>query len=291
MPEMLPTPTPQNLHLAGGMCLRIWDFGGDGPVTLALHGFLDTGRSFAGVAQHWGPTQRILALDWRGHGESDRVGKGGSYHQLDHLKDLIQVLDLLADRGDAPRHILAHSMGAAIALLAAGTMPTLFPDRFTVLDNLGGFAMDAEDYWSRMAEVLQSTRKEKLPFRTFLSKEEALSRVQANNPHMTADGAKLWLNGAGVELEDGSIQLLFDNNLRGPNPYSFPESFWISLCKRVQAKTLVIAPEFGFFPKTSVMRQRFEALADGTLLELSGVGHHLHVDVPDQIPRINCLPK
>ena len=77
MPEMLPTPTPQNLHLAGGMCLRIWDFGGDGPVTLALHGFLDTGRSFAGVAQHWGPTQRILALDWRGHGESDRVGKGG----------------------------------------------------------------------------------------------------------------------------------------------------------------------------------------------------------------------
>ena len=182
-------------------------------------------------------------------------------------------------------------MGAAIALLAAGTMPHLFPNQFTVLDNLGGFAMDAEDHWNRMAEVLESTRKEKRPFQIFPSKKQALHRVQANNPHMTANGAQLWLNGAGVEHEDGSIRLLFDKNLRGPNPLSFPESFWVSLCRRVQAKTLVIAPEFGFFPEVEAMRQRFEALADGTLLELYGVGHHLHVDVPEQIPKAANVPQ
>ena len=98
-----------------GPGLRLWDHGGDAPVVLFLHGYLDTGRSYDDLCSALEGDARCVCLDWRGHGFSGRAGPGGSYHLLDHLKDLSRVFDLLADGGvdglGRPDALVAHSMG------------------------------------------------------------------------------------------------------------------------------------------------------------------------------------
>ena len=84
---------------ANGLKLRLWDHARSGPIVLFVHGYLDTGRSFDAVADDLAEF-RVLALDLRGHGQSERVGAGGSYHLLDHLKDLAVVLDTLGYQQD-----------------------------------------------------------------------------------------------------------------------------------------------------------------------------------------------
>ena len=285
MAQMLPAPEPRDLLLPNGMSLRLWDYGGDGPPVLTVHGFLDTGRSWRGVAEACGADARLLCLDWRGHGQSDRVGIGGSYHQLDHLKDLIHVLTLLPDLSLTPAALAGHSMGAGIALVAAGTQPELFPKRFLILDNLGGFAMEADAYWDRVGDFLAITQKEKHAFRSFANRQEGLAKVMSNNPHMTEAGAGLWLDGAGKASADGSIELEFDAQLRGPNPFAFPENYWLELCRRVTAKTVIVAPEFGYFGQLPLMQARAKVMPDVQVHHLNKSGHHVHVDAPEIVAK------
>jgi pimeloyl-ACP methyl ester carboxylesterase len=71
-----------------GLRLRLWDHAPahhDLPKVLCIHGALDTGRSFDAVAGAVGDRARVIAVDLRGHGGSDVVGPGGSYHLLDFL--------------------------------------------------------------------------------------------------------------------------------------------------------------------------------------------------------------
>src|SRR4051812_12935645 len=116
-------PVPRVVE-ANGLKLRLWDHARAGPVVLFVHGYLDTGRSFDAVADALVHV-RCLALDMRGHGQSDRVGPGGSYHLLDHLKDLAVVLDTLEKKGERVDALVAHSMGGNVAYLLAGAAPAL----------------------------------------------------------------------------------------------------------------------------------------------------------------------
>ncbi|MCZ8184516.1 MAG: alpha/beta hydrolase [Beijerinckiaceae bacterium] len=73
----------------------------------------------------------VAALDWRGQGGSDRqVGnprKGHVEDFNDYLLDLDALLAEIRRRGlPEPFHLLAHSTGGAIALLALARQPALF---------------------------------------------------------------------------------------------------------------------------------------------------------------------
>ena len=70
---------------------------GEGPLVLFLHGFPESWYSW----RHQLPAvaaagYRAVALDMRGHGDSDRVGDGGYYYFPDYVADL---RSLIAERG------------------------------------------------------------------------------------------------------------------------------------------------------------------------------------------------
>ncbi len=264
----------------------------DAPPVLFVHGFLDTGRSWAGVANGVRDFCRPLALDWRGHGESGRATAGASYHQHDHLKDLTRLMDELTNQAAAdgtppPRTLVAHSMGASIALLYAGLVPDML-DHLIILDNLGGFAKDAVDNIDRWTEVLDAVRKPKKAFRVYATREEAATHVRQNNSKITVAGINRFLDGALAPAENGDgFEFQFDRELRGPNPLSFPESHWLELCKRVTANVHVLIPEFGFYPKYEPhMANRLATLAHGESTYLKETSHHIHVDRPDAVARV-----
>ncbi len=84
---------------------------------LAVHGITATHRCWPLVAAAL-PESRIIAPDLRGRGRSSSVG--GPVGLRQHVDDLVAVLDAL----DTPAvHVLAHSMGAFVAVLLAARHP------------------------------------------------------------------------------------------------------------------------------------------------------------------------
>src|SRR5262245_37513454 len=67
-----------------------------GPTVLLLHGFLEHAHAWDLVAPRIAVGGfRVLALDWRGHGDTDWIGPGGYYHFPDYTADLAGVVRAL----------------------------------------------------------------------------------------------------------------------------------------------------------------------------------------------------
>jgi pimeloyl-ACP methyl ester carboxylesterase len=105
---------------ANGLTLHVVDYGGEGPPLLLVHG---TGM----VAQVWSPVAaelqdsfRVLALDRRGHGESDKPETG--YQRTDIAADIGGVIDALGIEGCAA---IGHSSGGTALIVCAADRPGL----------------------------------------------------------------------------------------------------------------------------------------------------------------------
>ena len=92
-------------------------------------------HGLSGVAEVWTDTvvalganrPRCIALDQRGHGHSPRTP--GTYAATDYLGDLMALIAQL----DGPVHLVGHSMGARVAILAAARHPEAFTSA-TIVD-------------------------------------------------------------------------------------------------------------------------------------------------------------
>lgn len=90
---------------------------GDRPVVL-LHGLSQQRRFWAPVVRRL-RTQSVIALDQRGHGESD-AAVDADFRISRAADDLAEVLDAL---GVQQAHVVGHSWGASVALRFAAQYP------------------------------------------------------------------------------------------------------------------------------------------------------------------------
>jgi pimeloyl-ACP methyl ester carboxylesterase len=98
---------------------------GSGPPVVLLHGFsgnLDASWIETGVLPNLATDYRVIALDYRGHGKSDKLHDPKSYG-LQMGQDVVRLLDHLHI---ARAHIVGHSLGAIIT----AKLLTTNPDRF-----------------------------------------------------------------------------------------------------------------------------------------------------------------
>ncbi|MFJ9371221.1 alpha/beta fold hydrolase [Nocardia sp. NPDC101769] len=100
-----------------GRRLSYLDFGGAGRALLALHGHMSDAASFAGLARRLTPGWRLIGLDQRGHGHSDRAG---DYTRAGYLSDILALLDHLGLDRVA---LLGHSVGSINAYQLAARHP------------------------------------------------------------------------------------------------------------------------------------------------------------------------
>lgn len=103
--------------------LTVHRFGPSHPgvrTVLLLHGLTEAGTTWPDLVERWGGSDRIVAPDLRGHGESPRFAP----HELDRAPELMleDVLALL-DAEPEPVVLLGHSLGGNLALVAALTRP------------------------------------------------------------------------------------------------------------------------------------------------------------------------
>ena len=110
--------TPQDRFIdANRLRQHLLDWGGRGPTVLLLHGFLEHAHAWDFVAPRLVDAGfAVLALDWRGHGDTQWIGAGGYYHFPDYAADLDAIVRALGRRVA----LIGHSMGAGGAVLTYG---------------------------------------------------------------------------------------------------------------------------------------------------------------------------
>jgi pimeloyl-ACP methyl ester carboxylesterase len=105
------TSTHPNLHFLEGPR--------NGPTLMLLHGVTRRAEDFHTLWDALLPCHRIVALDQRGHGDSERAP---GYLVTDYIADAVRFLhDQLAE----PAFLLGHSLGAMVAAAVAADVPDL----------------------------------------------------------------------------------------------------------------------------------------------------------------------
>lgn len=92
---------------------------GQGQPVILVHGSWDTHAAWDRVTPELARKLRVIRYDRRGHGESECPPGQGSYSE--DVDDLCQLIEAM--HSDTAVHLIGHSYGATIALLAAGQCP------------------------------------------------------------------------------------------------------------------------------------------------------------------------
>ena len=121
---------------------------GEGPPVVLLHGFASALETWSGVMPALQPRHRVVALDLKGFGWTDRPA--GDYGPQAQARLVVALLDHL---GIAQADVVAHSWGASVALALAADQP----DRVRRVALYDAWALDVQlptfFRWARVGGV------------------------------------------------------------------------------------------------------------------------------------------
>ena len=107
----MPTPNAASRHVStsDGVQLHLYE-AGSGPTLLLVHGWSQSAEQFAHQIDGLSDRYRVIALDQRGHGESEKPEHGYKIQRLaTDLHDVLVALDLQEVT------LLGHSMGCSVS--------------------------------------------------------------------------------------------------------------------------------------------------------------------------------
>ncbi len=250
------------------------------PPFVLLHGIASTAVGWDGVAIRLASAGReSYALDFRGHGESDRPDEG--YDLATFASDVIAALDGLG----LERAILAgHSLGANVILEAVGRRPGIAAG----VGLVEGGLVDARDQFGSLHECLAGT---------------ALPRV-AGMPLPRLQGYLRQSNPGWSPLRLAAAIAAFDVNADGTVSWRLTESRHEALVRELWAaraadrwpalgsgpeagaSTVVVAADTGDESWTEAKRSAEAAMrgaVQGVRIEWLTADHDVHSDRPDEV--------
>ncbi len=259
------------------------DWGNAGaPPLLLQHGGRDHSRSWDWVARALRRDWHVIAPDLRGHGDS-AWSPDGAYAMPAYVYDLAQ---LIHQQQLAPVTIVAHSLGAMISLRYAGIYPETVR-RLVAIEGMGMMSAaqaalragpTAERWRTWIAERRQLSGR--LP-RRYVSIEEALARMQAENAYLSDEQARhLTIHGVSRN-EDGTYSWKFDNYVRSAPPLDLTEAELHALWGAITCPVLLLHGQDSWAsdPAKDGNAARFQ---DARVESYEHAGHWLH---HDQTPR------
>lgn len=176
-----------------GFTLNLCEWGAEAaPVLLCQHGIMDQGTSWETVAHRLvAQGYRVLAPDLRGHGHSDHVGPGGSYHLYDFVGDLDGILEQLAL---AQVTLVGHSLGSLIAALYVAAHPQRVQQMLLVEPILPPANEDALDFTKQLQTHLRYLALT-APLNGAEARANGTNGKMTNGYRIDAHGAKPFVNG------------------------------------------------------------------------------------------------
>jgi pimeloyl-ACP methyl ester carboxylesterase len=270
------TPRTRRIPAADGLALQLYEWSAEGIPLLMLHGFGNDAHVWADFAPVVAPHYRTLALDLRGHGDSDWDPER-RYDHLSMARDVEAVCAAL----DLKRIVLiGHSMGGRVAIRFAGRNPEkmaglVLVDTAPELDLRGVTRIRDE------AETAETS------FASIGAFEELLAR---NYPAARVDTiralARHWLR----RRSDGRYEPKLDPAFRSRDASSAEEvrrwmqqeaaALWQAL-RDVPCPALVVRGAASDVLSAETAEQMAdEVLADGRLATVERAGHSVMIDNP-----------
>jgi pimeloyl-ACP methyl ester carboxylesterase len=250
----------------------VWGEPGAKPPLLLIHGGQDHCRNWDFVAERLLDRYTIYAPDLRGHGDSGWA-IGGMYSIPEFTLDVAT----LADKIEGPLTVIGHSLGGAIALQYAGTVP----GRVQKLVSIEGWGPPLQEHkpaHKRMQEWIEGMRDiERRRPRRYPSIEDATRRMLEANPFLTPDMARhLTIHGAQTN-EDGTFTWKFDNYVRIRSPYEFNLDDAMVIWSQISAPTLLVkgAESWAVDPEQT---GRADVIRDHETVIIQKAGHWVHHD-------------
>jgi pimeloyl-ACP methyl ester carboxylesterase len=280
-------PNVLTLH-ANGLDHRVleWSTGAARATAVLLHGYMDAASTWDLVAPRLvAAGYRVLAPDFRGFGEGARLGPGAYYHFPDYVFDVADIVDQ-ACMGDAPFHLVGHSMGGTVASLYAGTFPER-PMKLALLEGIGPPDNPPDIAPVRFRAWIEGVRTTRArgPDLRLASREDALRRLAANHSQVDLAILAHRLPHLLRELPDGGLVWKNDPLHRTTSPMPFFASMYMSFARKVTCPTLYVdGGAIGMHPEDEDARLAcFRSLER---LTIEGAGHMMHWTRPDDLARV-----
>ncbi|MCJ0873567.1 alpha/beta fold hydrolase [Streptomyces sp. AP-93] len=268
---------------ADGVRLAAWEFGeaaaepqrspSGEPAALLLHGLMGRAFHWTGTARWLGETRRVVALDQRGHGQSERpptAGPGSSvaYGREAFVADAEAAVEQL---GLAPVTLIGHSMGALTAWQLAARRPDLVA-ALVICDMrasaLGEASQQEWEEWFRHWPLPFPTQD---AARRWFGEDDP--RVERPDPGRGEFFAEVM-----HEADDGWRPLFSRRQMLTARETWVHDAHWEELAQ-VRCPTLVVRGLDGELGRAEA-QEMVRVLPAGQYAEIPDAGHYLHYDHP-----------
>jgi pimeloyl-ACP methyl ester carboxylesterase len=278
-------PSARRVPGAHGLSLHLLEWSRDGTPLLLLHGFGHSARIWDPFVPDLATRYRTLALDARGHGDSDRDPEF-RYNHAAVTRDVEAVVEHLG----LERFVLvAHSMGGYASIRYSARHPERVL-RLALVD--AGPELSTRSRSARGAERAGVDR-------SFASPEAyaaVLARLYPGTEMPTLlHLARHWLR----PRQDGGYEPKLDPTFLRPKSAADPENrrrfdraawakqeearLWDCVA-RIRCPTLVVRGERSNMLSEATQRRMVdEVLADGCSVTIPGAGHALMLDAPEAL--------
>jgi pimeloyl-ACP methyl ester carboxylesterase len=279
-------PVARRIPATDGLSVNVLEWSTEGVPMLLLHGFGNEAHVWDDFAPLVAPHYRVLAMDHRGHGDSDRDPEGR--YGYDSL--VADVEAVLAQLGIERLVVVGHSMGGRTAIRFAAKNAERMAG-LVIVD--AGPDLD----WRGVLKIRDDAARAPDSFASLREFEGHMARaLPMARPEVIARLARHALR----ERPDGRFEHKLDPFFRrGVSQPSSPDEMakatqdegrelWDALA-RISCPTLVVrgAASDVLSPETAD-RMVEEVLADGTLAVVPQAAHAVMVENPEGFNRAVC---
>jgi pimeloyl-ACP methyl ester carboxylesterase len=252
---------------------RDWSCPKPGAQTLVLlHGYTGHARSWDAFAEAMSAHYRVLALDQRGHGQT-QWAPANAYDTDEMVKDLEAFVRALGLDRFA---LLGLSMGGLVSIGYAGKRPPALA-KLVIVDIAP--EIDLVGLKRIQSGVVRSD--------VFATREEAFARAREDNPIPPEEHQRYRVDYSLMRTADGRFTYRYDRALRDPNNprQGIPADEGWRLVANIGVPTLLIRGEQSDILSRAVAERMRKAIGDCRLLEVAGAGHPVPLDKPDEFLR------
>ena len=250
-------------------CRLYYESTGSGRQSMVLlHGTTGRSDSFRSIVPALSIDYRLFIPDLRGHGRSSHVT--GNYRVVDFGRDICHLLETLCQ---LPVILLGHSLGGLVAIAVAAKRPELVSAliledaplwlrRFTVKNG----SSSAYGFFRSLHKLLMTTREEsRLRERLPLVAPDAVAR----------EGSSLAARLS--QIDPDVLRMSYDSSLMAQ--FDIDRSL-----TRVQCPTLLLQADQQQHStlQDEDVHAALKNLTHGTHRVVTGAGHHIHADNPEQ---------
>jgi pimeloyl-ACP methyl ester carboxylesterase len=264
------------------ICLCTWG-PEEGPLVLCLHGILEQGAAWSEVAIRLAQKgYRVIAPDLRGHGRSDRVGKGGSYNLIDFLGDIDAIVEILAGKAFI---LVGHSLGSVLGAIFATIRPQTIRN-IVLVETILPTADENDDPTTALANQLNSMASPP-EHPVFPDIKTAAERLRKATPAISPALAMLLAERI-TEPWEGGVRWRWEPLLRtrtGISLNGIGRSHYLKLLEKIKVPITLVYGDKSNFNRLEDLNKQQEAMPNAVKVVVSG-GHNLPLEAPSALAKI-----